>query len=359
MSKKVLIFGFYGYNNTGDEMILAGMVESLRRRHPDLDISVLTADPKTTEAQLPVRAVYAGRRSEGLGVVWRAIRDTDLFILGGGGLLQDRERRILPFWFSRVGLAKALGKKVMFYGLGVGPVTTRLGERQIRYFGNRVDWITVRDAESADILRRCGVYRPPMQITADPALAIESLAAEKPSSGRIGVCVRTWSGWEDKLPQLAKTLDAVIVQSGRPLEFLPLHGDADRDASEQVSRAMEQSQQVFLPPGQMEPGAVARRLGEMDLVVSMRLHGLILAGLQKVPCVGISYDPKVSQFMQAAGMGEWVSDFSAVQADDLARQILQAWANRVEIKDHLRQVIPSLQEKADKNADLASVLLFS
>ena len=156
MSKKVLIFGFYGYNNTGDEMILAGMVESLRRRHPDLDISVLTADPKTTEAQLPVRAVYAGRRSEGLGVVWRAIRDTDLFILGGGGLLQDRERRILPFWFSRVGLAKALGKKVMFYGLGVGPVTTRLGERQIRYFGNRVDWITVRDAESADILRQIG-----------------------------------------------------------------------------------------------------------------------------------------------------------------------------------------------------------
>ncbi len=359
MRKRILLFGFYGYDNTGDELLLAGMVESLRRQDPDVAITVFSADPRTTEKQLDVRAVFAGRRHEGLGCVWRAIRNSDLFILGGGGLLQDRERRILPFWFSRVGMAKALGKKVMFYGIGVGPIATELGKSQVRYFANRADLITVRDPESAEILQRCGVARPPVMITADPALAMERLAVERTSVGRIGICLRDWPNWHEQVPALAMALDRVIEVSGRELEMLPLQGAADREAARVVCRMMKQGHRVILREDTLTPLAVAERLGEMELVVSMRLHGLILACLQKVPCTGISYDPKVKQFMATAGLNDWVLDLSQVTGEALAEQIIQAWGVRTGTRAHLRQVIPSLQNKAEENARLAAALLHS
>ena len=47
-------------------------------------------------------------------------------------------------------------------------------------------------------------------------------------------------------------------------------------------------------------------MGRKEIVVSMRLHGLIFAAGQGVPVVGISYDPKVTAFLRCVD-GECVS----------------------------------------------------
>jgi polysaccharide pyruvyl transferase WcaK-like protein len=83
--RRVLIAGYYGFGNTGDEAILAAMLEDLRALMPELEVCVVSGDPLETRASHGVSAVtftdLAGIRD--------AAERADLLILGGGGLFQD------------------------------------------------------------------------------------------------------------------------------------------------------------------------------------------------------------------------------------------------------------------------------
>ena len=49
------------------------------------------------------------------------------------------------------------------------------------------------------------------------------------------------------------------------------------------------------------PADMLSLFGRFGLVVTMRLHGLIFAAAQRVPALGLSYDPKVASFALQAG----------------------------------------------------------
>jgi polysaccharide pyruvyl transferase WcaK-like protein len=54
---RVLISGYYGFGNLGDEMLLQVIVDGLRRRFPPVLLEVLSATPLATAASRRVEAV--------------------------------------------------------------------------------------------------------------------------------------------------------------------------------------------------------------------------------------------------------------------------------------------------------------
>ncbi len=167
---RVVLSGYYGFGNAGDEAVLAAMIKALRRVEPQLSLTVLSARPEETARQYGVSAV--SRTS--VGAIWRAIAAADLLISGGGGLLQDvTGGGSIPYYLGVVWIAQLLKKPVFFYAQGVGPVRKLAGRLLVRRIVNRVEAITVRDGESAAELRRLGVTRPPIAVTADPVFGLE------------------------------------------------------------------------------------------------------------------------------------------------------------------------------------------
>ena len=83
--KRIVVSGYYGAKNAGDEAMLAAMLEVLGDLDPELHITVISADPEDTERRHGVHAVGA----LDAGKIFSAVRRADLLISGGGSLLQN------------------------------------------------------------------------------------------------------------------------------------------------------------------------------------------------------------------------------------------------------------------------------
>src|SRR5947208_2546495 len=117
----ILISGYYGFRNGGDEGVLAAILDHLEARLPAATVYTVTSgDAEYTERlhgteKRRVRAIP--RQSP--GPLLQAIRACDLFISGGGSLLQDATSlRNVVYYSTLIRLARMFEKPVMIYGQG-------------------------------------------------------------------------------------------------------------------------------------------------------------------------------------------------------------------------------------------------
>ncbi|NLL81384.1 MAG: polysaccharide pyruvyl transferase CsaB, partial [Tissierellia bacterium] len=133
--KSILMSGYYGFDNSGDDAILKAIVKDLREIDKDLDITVLSNNPKKTEDMYPVKAV---NRFNFRDVVF-SIKKCSLFISGGGSLLQDvTSTRSLLYYLTVMSLAKIMNKKVMVYANGIGPINKKTNRMITKKVLNKV-----------------------------------------------------------------------------------------------------------------------------------------------------------------------------------------------------------------------------
>ena len=122
----ILISGYYGFDNIGDESILRTLVSSLREHIPDCSLTVLSHNPASTREKYGVEAVD---RMSPMAIL-RAVKQCDMLISGGGSLLQDvTSSKSLHYYLSIIRCAEFFHKKVFIYSQGIGPID-RPGNRR-------------------------------------------------------------------------------------------------------------------------------------------------------------------------------------------------------------------------------------
>ncbi|MDO5037585.1 MAG: polysaccharide pyruvyl transferase CsaB [Tissierellia bacterium] len=364
MSHKILFSGYYGFDNSGDDAILQAIVSNLRDRDPSLDLSVLSFNPKRTQRNYQIKGVQRFQFS----ATRQALKETDLLISGGGSLLQDvTSSRSLYYYLSIIAQAKRYKKKVYIYANGVGPINRPFNRWLTRKILNKVDYITLRDQGSLKTLEDIGVQGPPMEVTADPVYSLKKLDQEViqgilraegiPQDGpSIGVALREWKATPSLTTKLAHVLDQVHEALGLPLVFIPLHYPKDLYFSEKVRAKMIHQRAAYVVRGDYSAQEVMGLIGSTDLVLAMRLHGLIYGVTEAVPPVGLVYDPKVSSHLEDLGIGE------AVQVEDfntraLADMLVEVYQDRREKSRRLLSQRDQLKRKNDRNVDHVFELL--
>lgn len=286
----VVISGAYGMGNAGDDAVLAAITAELRRVDREIPITVLAHRPAAVEKQYGVKAVHPLRV---LRWGW-ALRCARLFISGGGSLLQDvTSRRSLAFYLLTIRLAKKLGCAVQLYGCGIGPLLRESSSRRTAEVLNAcADVVTLRDGDSAALLRELGVERPPVLVTADPVLSRPAAQGERERAAAL--VLRDWPGFRERLPVFAAGARYLWERYRREPVLFCLAPE-DREPARALCGLLED---MGVPAS---VSADNRRVGRMSLVLSMRLHGLVFALRDGAPAAGVSYDPKVDGFCREAG----------------------------------------------------------
>ncbi|HBV96284.1 MAG: polysaccharide pyruvyl transferase [Peptococcaceae bacterium BICA1-7] len=360
---RVVISGYHGFKNNGDEAMLYAMLKALDQRIQGLEVVVLSKNPVETQDFFGVRAVPR----HDLRTIIGEIRGADLLISGGGGLLQDvTGPNSILYYLGIVSLAKMMKKPVFFYGQGIGPIETLLGRTMMRLVANRVDVITVRDRESSDELCNLGVVRPLVEVTADPALGLDTAeidpgpgiailngAGIPTGDGLVGVSVRGWKGQSAYKTVIARTCDDLIGK-GRNVVFLPMHYPEDVAASKEIAAMMKNS--PFIVERQLNFKDMLSLMKQTSLIVGMRLHFLIFGSLLNIPMVGISYDPKVDRFLRLADMpsGGTVEN---LDYQEFSACIEMVSASTGELKERLARKVALLRQEALRGADLVEKML--
>ncbi|AOL35820.1 MULTISPECIES: polysaccharide pyruvyl transferase CsaB [Geobacillus] len=361
---KIVISGFYGFGNTGDEAILEAIIDNLRTELSNPTITVFSFSPEQTAKTHGVKSVYRGWRRDNKEKI-HALRNADLLVSGGGGLLQDvYPTRFLfgplPYYLLIVFLAKLCGTKVMFFSQGIGPVNTKWGKLLMRVFGNMANLITVRDEYSKQLLQHLGVKKPEIVVTADIVFAfhhktddacINSLLLQG-NEQLIAVSVRPWFHHRDYYEKVAKALDQLIELEGITPIFVPMEGEHDVRASEQVVRQMAHGASCHILRPDFTPNQYLHFLHHCRLTIGMRLHSLIFSALAGVPHIGLSYDPKVESLLRRSGMWDYSFRLEDVHITKLVENARYMLRHREPLSRMIRKNTEKMRRDALENIRL-------
>jgi len=283
----IVVSGYHGFKNLGDEAILAVLCADLAALGvPRSEILVLSGDPDYTERTHGVPALdrYA------LKQIWQALGGARLLVSGGGSLFQDvTSRRSIPYYLSIVEMAFWRRVPVALYGHGIGPIGTPAYQRLVARVFRKSAGFTVRDAFSVQFLHHLKVPVPNEAAAVDPVF---QLPASEASNGlravpTIGLNLRPYPAWRSQLAQWAEILQA-LHRAGWQVRFVPI-GPGDEEMGKELRR---QAPALELGPA-LGLDSFRTELSRLDVFISMRLHGVIFGALSGTVPVGLNYDPKI------------------------------------------------------------------
>ena len=367
--KPVIVSGYYGAGNLGDELILAAIERGLRSADAAVQITVAAENPVAVERDHCLQAFP--RRD--LKHAEHNARTAVATILGGGGLWHDytfekgggltaifREPRLSMASFApQQMLARFFETPCHVVGMGVGPISDPDAFRMLRFVADLADTIQVRDEQSRALLAKAGVATSKVSVAPDLAYSLplpvsQIRTGELQSVWRlkdegytvVGVNIRPWSFCDEDalISRLVQGLKSAVGAAKLAIVTIPMQGVDNAALSKFLLACGADVKRVELKsPLSLEDlgGAMAA----CDVLLSMRLHACLIAHRLGRPVVGIAYDPKVANHFDEIGRAQFALPIDA-PADAVGAALGVGLSDQAHLPVETRQILATLESQA-------------
>ncbi len=349
--RNVMISGYYGFGNSGDDALLSAIIDEIKAVSPKANVTVLSNTPAATRKIYGTDSIYRYNFLK----IRKQMKQTDLLITGGGSLIQDgTSNRSLTYYLSLIALAYERGARNMLYANGIGPVRQKNMPR-IAETLNHVQAITLREPNSLALLNEIGVTRPKIEVTVDPVFnLVDKLNIKKPQNrGKyFVVSVRSFSGGVN-LAAIAQAIDHTHEKYGCTPVYIIMQPQKDNAITHKL-RAMTKCGGDIVGASNIKE--LLSLIRGAELCLAMRLHTLIYAASLSCPCIGIVYNPKVNAVLEYLQQQYYV-DADGDYAEKLTAFIDEIVGNRKEIVTQLNAVANEIKQKSARDRQIMSELL--
>lgn len=283
VAKNILVSGYIGFNNFGDEAIFYALSTHLKSL--GFNVSVLCNNKNIVKKTYQVKTYHYKKPQQ----ILKALLSNDILISGGGSLLQNKTSNFSLFYYLFIILlAKLLFKKVIIFSQGFEPIKGFLPCLITKTVLKTVDYITVRDKKSEDYLKSLKINS---DLTSDPVYSlVQDMSVNENKKGLI-VQLRSFQGINEKFVQdLAKS---VSKYNKEPVSVFSFQDEFDKkiciDFIEELKKNGVQAE--FISNKTIDE--TLEIINNSKFVISTRLHGLIAATALKSKVFALKYDDKI------------------------------------------------------------------
>jgi len=286
---RAVLSGYYGKGNGGDEALLASLLQML----PDyITPIVLSGNPAQTNQWYGVKTCD---RMNALKVL-QTLRTSDILIWGGGSLIQDATSLASPFYYGGLmGIAQQIGLKTIAWAQGIGPLKRPITHNLAQRWFAGCNAVSVRDRGSASLLVD---WQIPFTLAPDPVWALDTLPVvellDLPSP-RVAVNLRSHA---TLTPTRLATLTRALIDFQKATKtfilLLPFQTSHDLPLAQTLHNAIPQNSKIITLENPRELKGLFR---EVEMIIGMRYHSLIMGLAEGCRGFALSYDPKVTQLI--------------------------------------------------------------
>ncbi len=334
-SMQVLLSGYYGKGNGGDEALLATLLQMLPSSVKPI---ILSGNCQITQELYGVSSVERMQ----LTSIGKALTSCDALIWGGGSLIQDTTGYLNPFYYGMIMMtAQKMGLITIAWGQGIGPIKHRSTYWLAKRCFAGCSQVSVRDHNSAALLSE---WRIPYTLAPDPVWALASKPIpelEKLHTPRIAIALRSHSLLtKARLDKLIQALVEFQQVTGSFIIVLPFQPSYDLMVAQVLDSALQNNSQII---SMEDPQLLKGVFRYVDMVIGMRLHSLIMGISEGCRCFALSYDLKINMLIEELGIPGW--DLAALPSDP--KFICQTWVRYLtEGKSLSSKEVSSLAKRA-------------
>lgn len=321
---KIVVAGNYGAGNLGDELILEGMIKTLRRIDPQVDLTVLSADPHATKGKFEIHSAYkfpagirsflAGFTNERFMKTSRTVKECDFFVLGGGGLFDPSSKRGVVVWAIQGLLALWYKKPIIMYGQNLPKIDKGLTKKIVKYLFNKSVFIALRDKESIANLKEilgtaAGTTGAVNKIHKIPDLIFKSQPRHlEPKTESVVLALREApSVTNEHLRKIAKFINFIQDQrKNLTVELVPFEKNTDEKLISFMLDLLAEKDRINIHEYTEDRVKIEKLFSSAKLVIGMRLHSVLMAINVGTPFIALGYNQKVKNILSSLNL----SDFS-------------------------------------------------
>ena len=393
-SKKIGFFGKFGQQNWGNECSLQAFICNTRKYHPEWEMYCVCTIPEDTSARYgipayPMRAISLtrkvlwGQNNPFMKFLWKifylipkevvhwihaymTLKGSQMLIFPGTGMLTDYNGRIYDICYEIFKwsiIAKLCRCKAMFVSIGAGPILHPVNRWFIKSALSMADYRSYRNDYSKKYLESIGFNTQNDPIYPDLAFSLPSnIMPESKNRDKkrpvIGVGVADLilgTIVTDRKPNLRKRRDAIYRQYidtmcsfviwllENQYNVLILMGDTMYDSipkkelkNQLKMKGYDYKNENIIDESITSFEDLISQLEKTDVVVSPRLHNIILALMLNKPVLSISYHNKFDSLMASLELGEYCAHTDDLNIKELKELFSKLMANVEDITQKIK-----------------------